>query len=244
MRANTSVPETTPAKRTPTAFGKAGARDAANPFENAAVAERYDAWYSAEGRRADALEKELLGKLLRSFPRARSILEIGCGTGHFTRWFAEQGFDAVGMDISEPMLGTARRLGGARYVQADALALPVADRSHDLTAMITALEFLPDPEGGLAEAVRVARQGVLLGVLNRWSVLALRYRASGTELWRSARFFGISELVRLVRRAAGRRAKSLAWRTTLWPVPALHDLPLPWGGFVGLAMQLREEPGA
>jgi SAM-dependent methyltransferase len=212
-----------------------------NPFDDPALARRYEAWYAGKGRRADVLERDLLGKLLRLFPRARSALEVGCGTGHFTRWMVEKGLDAVGLDSSAPMLDEARRLGGARYLPGDAHALPFADRSRDLTALITTLEFVADPARALAEAVRVARQGVLLGVLNRWSVLALRYRLSGGAIWRSARFFGPAQLVGLARQAAGRRAGTVAWRTTLWPIPGVGDLPLPWGGFIGMAMQLHEE---
>ncbi|MBI3041800.1 MAG: class I SAM-dependent methyltransferase [Betaproteobacteria bacterium] len=157
---------------------------------------------------------------------------------------ADRGLEAVGLDISEAMLNEARRLGGPRYLPGDALALPFADRSFDVTALITTLEFLPDPARALAEAVRVARRGVLLGVLNRWSLWALRYRLSGKAMWRSARFFGPGELVGLARRAAGGRATAIAWRTTLWPIPAVSDLPLPWGGFIGMAVQLHEESKA
>jgi SAM-dependent methyltransferase len=217
---------------------------APNPFADPALARRYEDWYSGKGRHADVLEKELLGKLLRGFPRARSVLEVGCGTGHFTRWMAERGLDAVGVDISAPMLDEARRLGAPCYLPGDAHALPFADRSYDITALITTLEFVADPARALAEAVRVARQGVLLGVLNRWSLLTMRYRYSGKAMWRSARFFGPGELSLLVRRAAGGRAGAVAWRTTLWPFPGVRDLPLPWGGFIGMAVQLHEESKA
>lgn len=213
----------------------------ANPFDNATVAQRYEAWYSSAGKAADELEKALLEKLLRCFPQAHSVLEVGCGTGHFTRWMAQRGLAAVGVDLAEPMLNEARRLGGADYLLGNALSLPFADASHDLTALITTLEFVPDPSRALAEAVRVARQGVLLGVLNRWSVLALRHRLSGKAWWRAARFFGPWELAALVRHAARGRVKAITWRTTLWPLPAVRDLPLPWGGFIGMAVQLHEK---
>jgi SAM-dependent methyltransferase len=215
--------------------------DAPNPFDHPAVAGRYEEWYTGVGSGADALEKELLGKLLCLLPKARSILEVGCGTGHFTRWMAQRGMDAVGLDISDPMLTEARRLGGSRYLSGDAHSLPFADRSHDVAALITTLEFLRDPARALAEAVRVARQGVLLGVLNRWSLLTLRYRLSGKTMWQSARFFGPWELARLAREAAGRRTRTIVWRTTLWPIPGVHDLSLPWGGFIGMVVELREE---
>ena len=42
----------------------------------------------------------------------------------------------------------------------------------------------------------------------------------------------------------GQRAKEVVWRTTLWPIPGLRELPLPWGGFIGMAVHLHEEMSA
>jgi SAM-dependent methyltransferase len=40
--------------------------------------------------------------------RGRKALDFGCGAGRSTRFLRELGFDAVGVDISEPMLAKAR----------------------------------------------------------------------------------------------------------------------------------------
>lgn len=212
-----------------------------NPFADPAVAARYEDWYAGPGRGADALEKSLLGKLLAHFPEARTALEIGCGTGHFSRWLVERGLKVAGLDLSWPMLLEARRLRRLPCLQGDAQALPFADRAVDLVLLITTLEFVENPMGTLVEAIRVARQGLILGVLNRWSLLTLQYRASGNPLWQTAQFFSVGELTRLIRQAAGERLRSVRWRTTLWPIPHLPDLPVPWGGFIGLVVQLDSD---
>ena len=59
------------------------------------MAQSYESWYEGEGRRADILERELLNRFLQRFPGVRTILEVGCGTGHFTRWFDAQGLWTV-----------------------------------------------------------------------------------------------------------------------------------------------------
>jgi SAM-dependent methyltransferase len=182
----------------------------------------------------------LLEKLLAGFPQVGRALEIGCGTGHFSRWLAAKDLDVTGLDISPSMLAEARRLDGLSYVEGDALNLPFGDRSFDLAVLITTLEFVADPLRALVEATRIARHGLMLGVLNRWSLLALKHRRSGKTLWRSARFFGPWELTRLVRTAAGSRLLEVHWRTTIWPLVGVRSLPLPWGGFIGLAARLRE----
>jgi ubiquinone/menaquinone biosynthesis C-methylase UbiE len=208
----------------------------ANPFANAEIAASYETWYQTIGRQTDRQEKALLKWLLSGFPRARTILEVGCGTGHFTRWFGGLGLEAVGLDLSRPMLDEAVSLSGPVYLQGEALILPFVSKPFDLVALITTLEFLPDPIQGLGEAIRVARQGLILGVLNADSRLGREYKLAGGPIWEVARFFTPDELICMIRKVAGLKAKVI-WRTTLWPFwPGA--LPLPWGGFIGMAVEI------
>jgi SAM-dependent methyltransferase len=210
-----------------------------NPFASRGAVTGYEAWYGTRGRRADRLEKALLKRLLARFPQGSSLLEVGCGTGHFTRWLEGPGSKTAALDLSLPMLAEASRLGSWRCLQGDALALPFSMDSFDLAAMITTLEFVADPVRALGEALRVARQGLLLGVLNRQSLLGWRLKKKGGTIWGAARFFTPAELTRMVRQAAAGRQVDIVWRTTLWPgYPGA--LPLPWGGFIGMAVVLSE----
>jgi ubiquinone/menaquinone biosynthesis C-methylase UbiE len=147
-----------------------------NPFDDMSVAAGYEAWYSTVGRRADRLEKALLKELLARFPAAETILEVGCGTGHFTRWFETQGLRAVGLDLSSAMLSEARQHERPMYVEGDAYRLPFSDRSFDTVALITILEFLQDPMLVLKEAqlVQMVKQTGGKGSVLFWK----------TTLWR------------------------------------------------------------
>lgn len=214
-------------------------RSAANPFANPDTVSGYEGWYETTGGRADRLEKALLKQLLAHFPQASSLLEAGCGTGHFTRWFEESGLGTTGLDRSLPMLAEAIRLDSPPCVHGDALALPFFSGAFDLVALITTLEFVGDPVQALREALRVSRQGLLLGVLNRQSLLGWQLKKEGGPIWDAARFFAPAELTQLVRRAAARRRVEIVWQTTLLPV-CPGALPLPWGGFIGMAVMLSE----
>jgi len=204
------------------------------------VAAHYEAWYETpEGRRTDELEKAVLDHLLQTFARPDSVLEIGCGTAHFTRWLGEQGLAAVGLDFSAAMLAQAQALEGTPLVRGDAYRLPFADGAFGLAVLVTTLEFLERPQEALAEALRVARCGVVLGVLNRWSVLGLQRRLVGLfrpTVYDTARFYGVGELKRLLWSIAGEQA-CVVWRSTLfprcWPWPRAR---LPWGRFIGMAL--------
>jgi SAM-dependent methyltransferase len=208
-----------------------------NPFDDPASAARYESWYEGSGSRAAAREEGLLRRLL--LPGARSILEVGSGTGHFSRWFRDLGYMIVGLDLSVAMLAEAHRRNGVGYILGDAASLPFADRTFDVVALITTLEFVPDARQALTEAGRVARHGLLLGVLNRHSLLTWKYRRSGKPLWKSARFFTVRELTGLVRGTLRERVGSVRWRTALWPWNCDCELPLPWGAFIGMAVELK-----
>ena len=123
-------------------------------FDDPAAVRRYEDWYAGPGRRADVLEKRLLGKLLFDFPEARTALDVGCGTGHFTRWLAAYGFQVFGLDHSQVMLEEACRLGTPPCVQGDALALPFADRAIDVALVVTTLEFVAENPDGQAQPSR------------------------------------------------------------------------------------------
>jgi ubiquinone/menaquinone biosynthesis C-methylase UbiE len=178
--------------------------------------------------------------MLAAFPRPSTVLEVGCGTGYFTRWMAGLGSWCVGLDRSLPMVRQARSSAPRLpWVMGDALALPFQDRSFDVVSFVTTLEFLAAPREALAEAFRVARRGVVLGVLNRSSLLGRRLAKKGGAIWSEAHLFSPAELRRLVAAAASGRAHRLLTRTALRPfLPG--PLPLPWGGFIAMAVVLAE----
>lgn len=144
----------------------------------------YEAWYaSSRGRRIAAAEFALLKSLLRPAPDS-SVLDIGCGTGHFTRLFAgETQGDVVGLDPNEAWLSyaAAHTERHERYVAGRAEALPFPDRSFDCTVSVTALCFVGDQLRALHEQVRVTRRRFALGLLNRHSLLYLQKGRSGNS---------------------------------------------------------------
>lgn len=125
---------------------------------------------------------------------------------------------------------------GGVYLQGNALKLPFRAKSFDLVALITTLEFLPDPILALKEALRISRQGLILGVLNADSRLGRQYKRAGGPIWEAARFFSPFELQRAALTSSGEKAR-VFWRTTLWTLwPGA--LPLPGGGFIGMTVEL------
>lgn len=165
--------------------------------------EQYDAWYrTPRGKWIGELEYQLLRRLLA--PAAgESLIDVGCGTGYFTRRFALDGHPVTGIDPEPSMLEVARahRAAGERYVRGDARALPFSDGEFDCCTSVTALCFIPDETAALAEMFRVTRRKLTLGLLNRRSILYLQKgRRGGSGAYRGAHWHTAHEVRELFSR--------------------------------------------
>ena len=153
--------------------------------------EQYDAWYHTErGRWIGETEFRLILRLLEPERGAR-LLDVGCGTGYFTRRFVAKGYSVTGLDPDPAMLAYARahRGGSEDYVQGDARSLPFSDGEFDYCISIAALCFISDEHTALREMARVCRRGLALGLLNRRSLLYLQKgRRGGLGAYRGARW--------------------------------------------------------
>ncbi|RBW48352.1 malonyl-ACP O-methyltransferase BioC [Marinobacter sp. F3R11] len=91
------------------------------------------------------------------------VLDLGCGTGWFTRKLAEAGHDVslTGMDLSAGMIRHASVCGipGVAWVVADAEAIPLPDKSCDLIFSNLMIQWCAGPQRVLRECRRVLRPG-------------------------------------------------------------------------------------
>ena len=159
--------------------------------------EAYDAWYdSPRGRWIGDVEFELLCRHLDMRPGA-SLLDVGCGSGWFTRRFAAAGLDVTGLDVDADALDFARHRSdqAIAYVAGDGRCLPFPDQSFDQVISITALCFVDDWPRAMAEIVRVTRRRFVLGLLNRHSLLWLdKGRNGGKGAYQGAHWHSQREL--------------------------------------------------
>lgn len=104
---------------------------------------------------------QLLSRLPADFVPGR-WLDLGCGTGYFSRVLSER-FPAshgVALDIAEGMLNHARPLGGAtHFIAGDAERLPLQDSTCDLIFSSLAVQWCADFASVLSEAHRVLKPG-------------------------------------------------------------------------------------
>ena len=140
----------------------------------------YEAWYHApRGQWIGHREFILLQQQLS--PQAgASLLDVGCGTGYFARRFAGTGLSVTGIDPDPAALEFAcTQADDIHYLQGSALQLPFSDHAFDYTIAVTSLCFIDDPLQALREMWRVTRQTLVLGLLNRHSLLHWRKQGQG-----------------------------------------------------------------
>ncbi len=178
---------------------------AAARFDFDKTAARYDLWYrTPRGARYDQAEKRAIDDLLPSASDGGTLLEIGCGTGHFSQHFASRGFAVTGMDISKPMIAVARQknIRSSTFELADAEHLPLADERFDVAVAITVLEFVCDPARVVSEMARCVKKPggtLILGALNRLSAYNRAKQRGLDSSYASAHLFSPDDLRTLLR---------------------------------------------
>jgi len=113
--------------------------------------------YYAEYLNGPAL-KQMVGSV-----KGKQVLDIGCGEGYFSRFFAKAGAEVVGIDLSEALIKAAeeeeeRNHLGVKYFAVDAANLNMLDSEiFDIAYSHMAMGDIPDYEGTIAEVSRVLK---------------------------------------------------------------------------------------
>lgn len=211
-------------------------------------AQAYDRWLKKDGnQRIVDLENRLLVEMLRPKFGDR-LLDIGCGAGASLKPFLGRGIQLTGVDPSPYMLDIAKKNVGHRVDlrRASAEDLPFEDNSFDYAVFCLSLEFMEDPKKALAEACRVAKDGVFVGILNKYAWIAFQRRIRGifmTTVYNRARFFSINEIKSLLVGLLG--PVPIDWQTTAHFYPMSGPLierfegsrfarKSPFGAFAGI----------
>lgn len=141
-----------------------------NKFDFNKTADKYDDFYSSEfGIKIDQIEKECMSSFIDEIPRGNT-LEVGCGTGHWTSFFINNGFSIVGIDIANEMLKVAQKknLKNAVFKYLDILNSGFDDEVFDNVFAVTSLEFVENQTKAFSEINRILKKNgyfVLAGFL-------------------------------------------------------------------------------
>lgn len=143
------------------------------------------------------------------------VLDVGCGPGRHARALAEEGIDAVGLDIAAAFLAAA---GPGRWVRGDARLLPFAAGAFDAAISLCQGGFgLLGGAGDaavVAEMARVVRPGGRVALSAFSAYFAVRHLEEGDDFDAGA---GVNHEVATVRDPAGVAATFDLWTTCFTP---------------------------
>lgn len=197
----------------------------------------YDNWYATpRGRWIGDTEFHLARKILAPQP-GETLLDVGCGTGWFSRRFAAESLHVTGLDPNPDSLVYARsKIGDIDWVEGDARSLPFADQTFDCVSSIAALCFIDNERQALAEIIRVTRRRFAIGWLNRSSLL--HHQKAGQGAYQGATWHTAKEIRALF---AGLAVRDLTIQSAVFLPDANclartveHLMPafLPWGSLL------------
>jgi SAM-dependent methyltransferase len=137
-------------------------------------AEYYDLLYSVKDYHAEA---NYVCSLIDKFaPGAKSILDIGCGTGSHGFLLAERGYDLTGIDLSPSMVARANEkkaekgLKNIAVQQGDILQLQLEKRFDVVVSLFHVMNYLTkrsEMSTGFANALRHVRPGGIF-IFDSW----------------------------------------------------------------------------
>lgn len=92
----------------------------------------------------------------------KKILDVGCSSGSYVRFFASRGCSIFGLDLRPAREWSS--LSPSRFLVADVRHLPFRDGEFDTVLAFEVLEHVPEIDQALDEIFRVTRHNLILSV--------------------------------------------------------------------------------
>jgi ubiquinone/menaquinone biosynthesis C-methylase UbiE len=164
------------------------------------LANRYDSWFETPlGKKIFESERSCIEKLIKKV-EDKFAVDLGIGTGLFTKILREKGYRVIGIDISDEMLKIAKNRGFEVIKHDLNNPLPFNDESFDFVFSMTSIEFLKNPENLVEEVYRILKKDgeFLLITLNSLSLWAFVRRVKGlfikNYVFKKGRFYSTYKL--------------------------------------------------
>lgn len=193
-----------------------------------AIANEYDYWYQTPlGAFVDEVENKLTFDTI-GLRSGTKVLDVGCGSGIYTKRLVEKGCLVTGVDISGKMLELAQeKLPDVCFVQSSVYRLPFPENKFDMAFSMATFEFVEEFEAAFFEMKRVVKPGgqIFIGTINGDSAWGEHYQtetATKTTVFKHAFFKTPEDLKRIDEK------NLVAYRNCLFYPPDTLEGNLTW----------------
>ena len=104
----------------------------------------------------------------RFFSKVKSVLDVGCGMGAFTKILSQRGFFVTAVDYSQEVISFAKKASNnsnARFLTANIYDIPFDKDTYDMVICIAVFQHLKDPKKAISEIKRVLKPGGIFVVI-------------------------------------------------------------------------------
>jgi SAM-dependent methyltransferase len=136
------------------------------------LASYYDTIYADKNY---SKEVDFIEECFRKYDKPKYLLEIGCGTGNYTKIFSERGYKITGIDLSADMLEVARSKCDCNFINSDVRTLDLERKFDCCLALFAVIGYVTD-NSELANVFRRTRIHLKRGglfIFDVWNGLAL-----------------------------------------------------------------------
>jgi 2-polyprenyl-3-methyl-5-hydroxy-6-metoxy-1,4-benzoquinol methylase len=109
-------------------------------------------------------------------------LDLGSGDGWFLEAANREGFDCLGVDVSERLAETARRRSGARVLVGNLHSLNLTPESFDFVNLDLVLMYVAEPRQLLLRIAQLLRPGGICRI-REFDVDSIVARLAGQDYW-------------------------------------------------------------
>ena len=128
-------------------------------------------YYTSDPGLAACIKADVQG-IRRKLPAENPVfLDLGAGTGYLTKFFGEEGFRVIAIDVSENMLSVLRNRRGTNSVHCiacdiDGFLEMVKGRQFDVVGVSSTLHHLPDYVSTIDNSCRLLSSGGYFYIIN------------------------------------------------------------------------------
>lgn len=115
----------------------------------------------------------------------KTVLDVGCGKGRFSKVMIDLGANVNGIEPSEKLLHEARKIQGGSFLLGSSTRIPFPNETFDCILCIEVLQHIPDLKRAIHEMMRVLKPEGKIIIIDRNKLCFIRSLWKKYKEWKN-----------------------------------------------------------